>query len=89
VSGICWEGTAHPCEHHYVNLQTSDTRLSVYEENCFNGDASSFLCVSGDDSFCGAQSLVTFEALAGGQYYIIVHGFGIFSGNSIVSLTML
>jgi hypothetical protein len=65
VSGICWEGTAHPCEHHYVILQTSDTRLSIHEGNCSNGDGSSLLCVSGDDGFCGAQSLVSLKRWKG------------------------
>jgi subtilisin-like proprotein convertase family protein len=48
-----------------------DSRLTVYRGAC-----GAFECVTGNDDACGLQSSVTFTALNGYNYYILVHGFG-------------
>jgi hypothetical protein len=83
------EGNGSSLQASLCDSANFDTRLSVYEGDCSDGDLSSLLCVGGNDDFCGAQSLVTFEALAGLRYYILVHGYGNSSGNFILSVTLL
>jgi hypothetical protein len=66
-----------------------DTRISVYQGDCSGGDLSALVCVDGNDDFCGAQSLVTWQALPGVRYYILVHGYAQSSGNFLLSVTSL
>lgn len=54
---------------------TYDTKLSVY---C--GDCGAPACISGNDDSCGLQSSVTWCSQLGGNYLILVHGFGGESG---------
>jgi hypothetical protein len=83
------EGDGSSLQASLCDSATFDTRLSVYEGDCSSGDVSNLVCVGGNDDFCGAQSLVTFEALSGVRYYILVHGYGDSSGDFVLSLTLL
>ncbi len=47
-----------------------DTKLRVFEGTC-----DTLVCVAGNDDACGLQSEITFGAVAGTTYYILVHGF--------------
>lgn len=53
-----------------------DTRIDVYclpANAC--SEASNFVCVAGNDDFCGVQSSVTFWARSGYDFYIMIHGY--------------
>jgi hypothetical protein len=50
---------------------TYDSRISVYTGTC-----GTLTCVGGNDDACVLQSELTFNAFAGNDYYILVHGFG-------------
>ncbi|MBL7983204.1 MAG: T9SS type A sorting domain-containing protein [Flavobacteriales bacterium] len=49
---------------------TWDTRLNVYTGSCGN-----FTCVTGNDDACDYQSLVSFVAVEGVSYYVLVQGY--------------
>jgi hypothetical protein len=63
-------------------LSSFDTKIRVYVGACDN-----FTCVTGNDDACGLQSSVTFPAVEGSTYYILVHGFGSAQGAFSMSLT--
>ncbi|RMF00578.1 MAG: hypothetical protein D6772_06190, partial [Bacteroidetes bacterium] len=66
--------TAETCEPSVTNY---DTKLSVYTGGC-----GVFNCVTGNDDNCpGFRSAVTFDVIAGTDYYIFVHGFGSATGD--------
>ncbi|KAG7341785.1 hypothetical protein IV203_006877 [Nitzschia inconspicua] len=68
---------ASPC-----NINTNfDTEIRIY-----NGDCTALQCVNNDDDFCGSQSEVTWEAMEGVQYYILVSGFKEDSGDFELTL---
>lgn len=50
---------------------TYDSKLSVY---C--GDCGAPVCIDGNDDSCGLQSSVSWCSQLGGNYLILVHGFG-------------
>lgn len=52
-----------------------DTKIGV-----FSGTCAAPVCVTGNDDFCGLQSSVTFNALLGTTYYVLVTGFGTATG---------
>ncbi|WP_435578685.1 hypothetical protein [Gilvibacter sp.] len=52
-----------------------DTKMQV-----FDGDCAALNCLGGNDDSCGLQSEVTFTAVAGTDYYILVGGFSSASG---------
>jgi len=52
-----------------------DTKIGV-----FTGTCTALTCVASNDDFCGVQSQVTFNTVAGTTYYILVTGFGSSSG---------
>jgi|GEM_PF-7014106 len=45
-----------------------DTRISVYTGNC-----SEFNCVTSNDNFCGFGSQVSFNTIAGNEYFVFIH----------------
>jgi hypothetical protein len=60
-----------------------DTQLRIY-----SGDCTALQCVSyNDDSICGLQSEVTWQAVEGVQYYILVSGFKDETGDFELSIT--
>ena len=81
VQGIGTTVQASLCDGEEGSMQPStltgfDTRLSVYTGACPTGsEPSSLVCVDGNDDFCGTQSLVTWFAEAGVDYYVLVHGY--------------
>lgn len=62
-----------------------DTKLTVFEGSC-----ASLVCVGGNDDNCSAYSgllsTVEFTSVAGTDYYILVHGYGIGTGDFELSL---
>lgn len=69
-----------------------DTRLSVYGGECPSpdGGGEDFLtCVEGNDDFCGTQSLVTWLAEEGVEYYLLVHGYQDAVGDFALRVTSL
>lgn len=59
-----------------------DTQLSV-----FTGTCTALSCVATNDDFCGVQSQVSFNTVAGVVYRILVFGFGSSSGSFVLSLS--
>jgi hypothetical protein len=66
-----------------------DTRLSVYEGDCPDGQLESLICVDGNDDFCGQESLVTWLSEEGTTYSILVHGYQNGSGDFKLSVTSI
>ncbi|MGD8786030.1 MAG: GEVED domain-containing protein [Phycisphaerales bacterium] len=62
-----------------------DTKLAVYEKD--GCPPSSGDLIGCNDDFCGWQSELTFEAIAGQQYLIEVGGFGTNTGNGVISIS--
>jgi len=58
---------------------TNDTRIHVYTLSGDCGDQASYDCVAGNDDFCALQSQVSFNTVAGTDYYIVVSAFSAFS----------
>ena len=52
-----------------------DTKIGV-----FTGPCGTFTCVAGNDDFCSLQSQVTFTAVSGTTYYVLVTAFSTNSG---------
>lgn len=50
---------------------TFDTQLSVYSGDCVER----LTCITGNDQYCGDQSMVSWFGQIGQLYYILVHGF--------------
>jgi hypothetical protein len=73
------EATVSLCGSRY------DTRLAVY--NGGNCNPSLSRLIECNDDFCGWQSEVTFEAIAGQQYLIEVGGFGTNTGEGLISVS--
>jgi hypothetical protein len=65
-----------------------DTKISIYSGDCSNGGTAldNLFCVGGNDDFCGLQSLVTWQTVAGAKYYILVHGDLLTSGSFEMTL---
>lgn len=65
-----------------------DTKISIYSGDCSNGGTAgdNLFCVGGNDDFCGLQSLVTWQTVAGTKYYILVHGDLLTSGSFEMTL---
>jgi hypothetical protein len=65
-----------------------DTRISIYSGDCSNGGTArdNLFCVGGNDDFCGFQSLVTWQTVAGTTYYILVHGYLLTAGSFELTL---
>ena len=61
-----------------------DTKIGV-----FTGTCGSFVCVTGNDDFCGLQSQVNFPTVFGTQYYILITGFGAESGSFTLTRTCI
>ncbi|MCO6490930.1 MAG: T9SS type A sorting domain-containing protein [Phaeodactylibacter sp.] len=59
-----------------------DTQIAVYEGSC-----TSLSCVVGNDDFCGTQSQVTWNSLAGTTYYLYIDGFSTASGGFILDVS--
>ncbi|MFN8698658.1 MAG: T9SS type A sorting domain-containing protein, partial [Flavobacteriales bacterium] len=59
-----------------------DSRISIYTGSC-----GTLTCVAGNDDACGLQSEVSFNAFAGDDYYIMVHGFGGSTGTFTLNIT--
>ncbi len=59
-----------------------DSKLSVYTGSC-----GAFVCVTGNDDACGAQSEVSFTSVDATTYYILVHGFSSGTGNFELNVT--
>lgn len=63
---------------------TYDTRIEVFSgTSC----ATMGTCVVSNDDFCGLQSQVTFNTIAGTNYYILVNGFSSNTGTFTLTLT--
>ncbi len=58
-----------------------DTQLAVYEGSC-----SALSCLDGNDQFCGNQSEVTWNSIAGTTYYIYIDGWLSNSGNYTITI---
>ena len=58
-----------------------DTKLWVYSGAC-----GALTCVGGNDDFGSPQSQVTFNTVAGVNYYVVVGGFGANQGNYVFNL---
>ena len=52
-----------------------DTKIGV-----FSGTCASLVCVTGNDDFCGNQSQVSFTAVSGTSYFVLVTGFSAGAG---------
>ena len=61
-----------------------DSKLSVYTGDC---GAPPLNCVVGNDDTCGLQSEVSFQSDGATTYYILVHGFGVATGNFEIEMT--
>lgn len=61
-----------------------DSKLGV-----FSGTCAALVCVAGNDDACGLQSTVTFQSVAGTNYFIYVTGFGSGAGNYTMTLTCI
>ncbi|MEZ4684863.1 MAG: dockerin type I domain-containing protein [Bacteroidia bacterium] len=58
-----------------------DTRVSVYTGSCGN-----LSCLTGNDDFCGLQSLTLIRSLPNQFYYVLVHGANGETGNFTLEL---
>jgi hypothetical protein len=68
---------------------TYDTRLSIFEGECPDGNMESLICVDGNDDFCGIESLVTWLSEDGKLYYILVHGYLQATGDFALSVSSI
>lgn len=57
-------------------ISSFDTKISVYN----GSDCLALECVTANNDACGDQSRVSFMALNGEEYKILVHGFGSATG---------
>lgn len=75
-----------PCDHQ-VTVSTCgsnfDTELFVFQGNCNQW----FTTAGCNDDFCGTQSQVTFNALGGVQYVIVLEGYATAWGNFVLNVT--
>jgi hypothetical protein len=76
-------GNGNTLEAHTCSPITNyDTQLRVYR-----GDCGALVCVGGNDdasppcSLSSLRSSVTFDSIAGEDYFVLVHGFGAMSGS--------
>lgn len=86
------DGTGGGVWYHFVGTGGSitaslcgsayDTKIRVYTGAC-----GALVCTVGNDDFCGLQSQVTWLSTTGVTYRILVHGFGVASGNYALSIT--
>jgi hypothetical protein len=63
-------GTGRPIIVSTCIAASYDSKISV-----FSGSCGAFVCVGGNDDFCGLRSQVTFNSVAGTTYHVLVHGF--------------
>ena len=68
-------GNGNPITASLCNGTSFDSKLNI-----FSGDCNNLVCVGGNDDFCGLQSSVTWPSVAGENYFILVQGFGGFTG---------
>ncbi len=59
-----------------------DSKLNVY-----SGDCSTLLCVDGNDDFCGLASQISFPTTVGTNYYILVNGYSVATGDFQLEIT--
>lgn len=83
TSGGVWYSVVGDGNQYTASLCSNgqfDTRMRVYSGSC-----SSLICEGGNENFCGTQSQVTWCAVNGTTYYILVYGnagaFGAFTLN--------
>ncbi|MEO5644341.1 MAG: T9SS type A sorting domain-containing protein [Bacteroidia bacterium] len=74
TSGGVWYAVVGDGNQYTASLCTNgqfDTRMRVYSGSCSN-----LFCEAGNEDFCSTQSQVTWCAVNGTTYYILVHGNG-------------
>ena len=64
------------------NGTSFDSKINVY-----SGDCSTLTCVDGNDDFCGTQSQVSFPTVLGTNYYILVNGYNVATGDFQLEIT--
>jgi len=64
------------------NGTSYDSKINVY-----SGDCSTLTCVDGNDDFCGSQSQISFPTFVGTNYYILVNGYNVATGDFQLEIT--
>ncbi|RJP88647.1 MAG: IPTL-CTERM sorting domain-containing protein [Desulfobacteraceae bacterium] len=85
--GLCGTSVTAPGVWYMVigtgGVMTVDTCGSAYDSklSVFSGGCAVLTCVGGNDDYCGLQSGLSFDSVAGVEYLILVHGFATATGS--------